>query len=195
MTLETPRLLLRPIIREDLGHLVALDNDPEVMRHINGGLPVTREVFEAELLPTFLEIDARSPALGFHAVCDRSSEDFLGWVSLRFTGDDHREAELGYRFRREAWGHGYATEAGRALIDLAFAEPSIHRIIATTYEHNAASRRVMDKLGLTFRRSFRPTLEEIAAVGTSLQGSLEVWAGDDVEYALVRADWQRDRAT
>lgn len=163
------------------------------MRYINGGIPVSRDTFEAQLLPTLLETDERRPALGFHAAVTRDRGDFLGWVSLRITGADPREAELGYRFQRTAWGAGYATEAARALINEGFADPEVDRIVATTYQDNVASQRVMQKLGMTLRRRFRPTPEEIAAGGTSHHDAVQVWPGDDVEYALDRADWKRDR--
>ncbi len=199
MTIETPRLLLRPVTEADAPHLHALDNDPEVMRHINGGTPVARDTFEAQLLPTFLERDPRHPARGFHAVTTRTAgaaspgSDFLGWVSLRATRDDPRTLELGYRFSRAAWGHGYATEAARALIAAGFADPEVTQIFATTYEDNAASRRVMEKLGMTLRRRFRPTEAQIAS-GTAHHNQIELWPGDDVEYALDRPDYQPDRA-
>ena len=196
MTIETPRLLLRPVTAADAPDLHALDNDPEVTRHINGGTPVARDTFEAQLLPTFLERDPRHPARGFHAVTARAETatdaaasrlggDFLGWVSLRATRDDPHALELGYRFTRAAWGHGYATEAARALVAAGFADPEVTQIFATTYEDNAASRRVMEKLGMTLRRRFRPTEAQIAG-GTAHPDQIELWPGDDVEYALDR---------
>jgi RimJ/RimL family protein N-acetyltransferase len=194
LLLETERLALRRFAAADARHLHALDNDPEVMRYINGGLPVALEVVEAELLPTFLEYDERRPTLGFLAAVDRADGAFLGWVSLRPTRGDAGELELGYRFRRAAWGRGYATEAAGALIARAFADPAVRRIFATTYEQNVASRRVMEKLGLTLRRTFRPTSEELAASDTSIRGNGDPWPGNDVEYALDRADYEACRS-
>ena len=103
------------------------------------------------------------------------------------------EIVLGYRLRKAAWGKGYATEGARALIDRGFAEPGVKCVVATTYEENAASRRVIEKLGMTFRRAFRLTLEEIRSSDTSFSASDYVWDGDDVEYVLMRSDWERQR--
>ena len=194
LLLETDRLALRHFTAADARHLHALDNDPEVMRYINGSLPVALEVVETRLLPTFLEYDERRPAFGFFAAVDRADGAFLGWVSLRPTRGDAGELELGYRFRRAAWGRGYATEAASALVARAFADPTVLRVFATTYEDNVASRRVMEKLGLTLRRTFRPTPEAIAGSDTSVEAGGEPWPGDDVEYALDRAEWEAFRS-
>ena len=67
----------------------------------------------------------------------------------------------------------------------------MRRVIANTYEHNRGSRRVMEKAGLTLVRAYRPTPADLAAGDTFHNTSQEVWDGDDVEYALSRADWER----
>jgi len=84
---------------------------------------------------------------------------------------------------------GYATEGARALITKGFTELGVQRVCATTYQDNRASRRVMEKAGLTLVRTYRPTLADLAAVGTYQIASEDLWDGDDVEYALEKADW------
>ena len=69
-------------------------------------------------------------------------------------------------------------------------EWGVRRVVAPTYEHNRASRRVMEKLGMALVRRFRLTPDEIAGSDTNHAGSLEVWDGDDVENAVERAEWQ-----
>jgi RimJ/RimL family protein N-acetyltransferase len=176
---------------DDLDHLFVLDNDPQVMRYINGGIPVSRSAIQREILPLFLQYDDHNPVFGFWAAEDKNKVQFLGWFSLRPTGNDPGEAALGYRLRRDAWGQGYATEGVRALIASAFAQPGIQRIVATTYEDNLASLRVMEKAGMTLVRRFRLTPEEIEHADTFLTESLAVWDGDDLEYAISKSDWQR----
>lgn len=188
---DTERLRLRRFTAADAGHLHALDNDPEVMRYINGGAPVTLAVITADILPVFLLYDAGGGPLGFWAAEVQETGAFVGWFSLRPTGAPGVLA-LGYRLRRDAWGRGYATEGARALLDRAFGELDARRVVATTYEHNLASRRVMAKLGMTLARRFRYTPEELAAADTFSGDSADVWDGDDVEYAIERAAW-RDR--
>ena len=87
--------------------------------------------------------------------------------------------ELGYRLRRSAWGKGYATEGSRALIQMGFAELGARRVFATTIVVNVASRRVMEKAGLRFVRTFHQPWPD------KIEGEEE----GDVEYALLREEW------
>lgn len=191
---ETERLILRRFTPDDSPHLYTLDNDPAVMRYINGGTPTPWEVIEQQILPSFLRYDDAKPGFGFWAVIEKATGEFVGWFVFRPTGDDPGEVALGYRFHKAAWGKGYATEGAGALIERGFAEWGVERVIATTYEENAASRRVMEKLGMRFIRSFRYSAEEIGASDTSYTGSAEVWPGEDVAYAIERAEWERREA-
>jgi RimJ/RimL family protein N-acetyltransferase len=193
--LETERLLLRRFTADDADHLVDLDGDPEVMRYLNGGTPTPRDVIERDILPRFLRYDQRSAGYGFWAAIEKATGDFLGWFSFRpADGAGPDEVELGYRLRRAAWGKGYATEGSRALIRKGFAEPGVRRVFATTYQDNLASRRVMEKVGMTLVRTYRLTPADLAAECTFHSAAQEVWDGDDVEYALERADWERREA-
>jgi RimJ/RimL family protein N-acetyltransferase len=192
--LQTDRLILRRFTAADAGHLYALDNDPDVMRYINGGTPTPRDAVERDILPTFLCYDDNQPAFGFWAAIEKMRDEWLGWLSFRPKADAPGDVVLGYRLRREAWGRGYATEGARALIELGFTELRAQRVVATTYEYNRASRRVMEKLGMTLVRRFRPSAQDILQSDTYHATSAEVWEGDDVEYALERSDWARRNA-
>ena len=131
--LETERLLLRQFAEADVDNLVELDADPEVMHFINGGRPTPRAEVEHEILPAFLRYYQESPGLGFWAVEEKATGEFFGWFHLRpRPGHPPDEPELGYRLRRSAWGKGYATEGCRALIDKAFAEQGVRRVLAET---------------------------------------------------------------
>jgi RimJ/RimL family protein N-acetyltransferase len=187
--LETERLILRRFTEADVDHLFALDNDPEVMRYINGGTPTPREVIVTQILPGFMHYDEQRPAFGFWAADDKSTDEFLGWFCFRPKIDRPDEIVLGYRLRKAAWGKGYAIEGAEALIHKGFAELGVQRVVATTYEENMASIRVMEKAGMVFNRAFRLTPTDIASSDTSHTTSDEVWDGNDVEYVLERADW------
>jgi RimJ/RimL family protein N-acetyltransferase len=192
--LKTGRMILRRFTEADIEDLYELDNDPDVMRYINGGTPVSRKAIQNEILPTFLHYDARQPAFGFWAAVEKISGYFLGWFSIRPANNIADTAALGYRLRRAAWSKGYATEGVRALIDKAFAELGFQRVVATTYEKNLASRRVMEKAGMTLVRRFRLTREDLQQADTYHAASLEVWDGDDLEYAIEKSDWMRQQS-
>jgi RimJ/RimL family protein N-acetyltransferase len=180
--LETRRLVLRRFTMADVDNLVSLDADPGVMHFVTGGIPTARDEIENELLPGFLDYYAQFEGYGFWAAIEKATGEFLGWFHFRpreEAGPD--EAELGYRLRRSAWGKGYATEGSRALISKGFTDFGVQRVVAETMVVHVASRRVMEKAGLTLVRTFHqpwPYPIEGDELG-------------DVEYALDRADWER----
>ena len=183
--LQTQRLVLRRFTEDDSANLVELDGDPEVMRFINGGRPTPRTEIESEVLPAFLDYYERYRGYGFWAAIEKSTGLFVGWFHFRpAEGSPPGEVELGYRLRRSAWGKGYATEGSRALVDKGFAELGVERVVASTMVVNVASRRVMEKAGLRFVRSFRQPWPDY------IEGEEE----GDVEYALLRSEWEQARA-
>jgi RimJ/RimL family protein N-acetyltransferase len=183
--LETERLLLRRFTPADADLLVALDGDPEVMRYLSGGSPTPREEIERTALPRFLRSNERTDDLGYWAVIEQASGAFLGRIYLRPIADARPdELDLGYRLNRLAWGKGYATEASRALICKGFADPRVQRIVASAIASNIASRRVMEKVGLTLVRTSRVTWPDRFGGVEQIK----------VDYALERADWERQAA-
>ena len=180
--LETERLVLRRFTKGDVGNLAGLDADPDVMRFVSGGAPTSREEIENDFLPAFLGYYQRYQAFGFWAAIEKSTGDFLGWFHFRpRQGSAPDQVELGYRLRKSAWGKGYATEGSRALIRKGFAESGVRCVTAEAMAANTASRRVMEKAGLTLVRTF--TQPWPGATGGEL---IEV-----VDYALTRADWEQ----
>ena len=180
--IHTDRLVLRRPALQDLEFLVQLDNDADVMRFINGGIPVDRDEYERTLLPTFLA-EQTHPFGFWMAELDAIT---AGWISLRSMPQN--EAELGYRFSTDFWGLGLATEAARELIGLGFST-NIQTIVATTYEHNTASQRVLEKLGFSLVERFHWTPED--ASDTSLAEGMPVWDGDDLRFKVTREEWER----
>ncbi|MFD7906233.1 GNAT family N-acetyltransferase [Kitasatospora sp. NPDC059747] len=185
--LRTDRLTLRRFTPADLDDLAALHGHPDVMRHIDDGRPVPRTAVEREHLPALLREYVELPdGMGCFAAVGTSSKRFLGWVSLRpassvgLTGGD---TELGYRMLPSTWGRGYATEGARAIVHHAFTELGVERIVATTMTVNTASRRVMEKTGLTHVRTFFEEWPEY----------IEGAEHGDVEYAITRGAWARGR--
>lgn len=180
--LETERLTLRQFTGDDVDNLVELDSDPDVMHFITGGRSTPRDEIEHDILPAFLDYYQRSPGFGFWAAIEKASGEFLGWFHFRpKEGSPPGEVELGYRLRKSAWGKGYGTEGSRALIRQGFMRHGVQRVVAETMTVNVASRRVMEKAGLSLARTFRQDWPD-PIPGDEL---------GDVEYALTLAEWRR----
>ena len=151
---ETERLYLRRLWPEDVGLLFDLDCDPEVMRFISKGQPTPMARMQNEYLPRILSYYRSWPPLGFWVAHLRASDEFIGWFHLRPDRMQPHEMELGYRLKRSVWGRGLATEGSRALIEKAFGPWGYRRVCARTLVVNLASRRVMEKAGLSFEHEF-----------------------------------------
>ncbi|MFH8347918.1 GNAT family N-acetyltransferase [Streptomyces sp. NPDC018045] len=179
--LRTPRMRLRWLTEDDAPRLVALHGDPDVMRFLGDGRPVPPAEVLGRTLPVMLARHGHRNLLGYRAAEDAATGDFLGWFELVPAGRGRRgEVELGYRLFPSAWGRGYATEGSRALVRAAFTVCGAERVMGTTMAVNTASRRVMEKAGLRYVRTFFEEWPD--PVEGAEQG--------DVEYALERDDWR-----
>ena len=179
--LETERLVLRRFTSDDLDLLAQLDADPEVMRFVTGR-PTPPEQIEKEILPRFLDYYRRYPSYGYWAAIEKSTGEFVGWFHLRpRQGRPEDELELGYRLKRSAWGRGLATEGSLALIEKAFSQLGARIVFAQTMAVNLASRRVMEKAGLRYLRTFHEKWDD--PIPGSEQG--------EVEYQLTRDEWKQ----
>lgn len=141
MRLLTPRLALRPLAATDVAWLHALWSDPDVRRHLGGGKPapsldrVRRWVDERVADPAAVLVV--EPRDGGGAI------GYCGVQPLPETG----EPELFYGYAPEAWGRGFATEAGRAVVEHARVALGLASLVAVVRRENPASMRVAEKLG------------------------------------------------
>ncbi|MFJ2193040.1 GNAT family N-acetyltransferase [Kitasatospora sp. NPDC087861] len=145
--LRTDRLLIRPWRDTDLAPWAAMNADPEVREHL--GDVLTREQSDASVARFQAESAARG--YGWLAVEVRATGEFVGFAGLDdvdeglpFTG-----VEIGWRLARAAWGHGYATEAARAVLAHGFGTLGLAEILAVTTATNLRSQAVMRRLGMT----------------------------------------------
>jgi ribosomal-protein-alanine N-acetyltransferase len=159
MILETPRLILRPFLDEDIGRLAALMANRDFMRFSLG--PYTREQTQT-VLKKFLSWNQAGVPSQF-AVIFRSNNELVGYCGfLHWHLDGADEIEIGYRLDPHYWNRGLASEAAQAVRDHAFRDLALSKVISLIHPDNIASRRVAEKNGMKIEREtvFRgfPTL-------------------------------------
>jgi RimJ/RimL family protein N-acetyltransferase len=181
--LETVRLILRPWREEDRAPFAALNADPRVTAHLAG----VQSRAESDAIvdrildgfarhghgPWALEVKGGAPFIGFCGIWQPSFD-------AHFTPC----TEVGWRLAHDAWGKGYATESAEAALDYGFGPLGLAEIVAYTTPENARSRRVMERLGMTYdpEDDFeRPPLSQGAPARPHLL------------YRLRREDWAAAR--
>ena len=144
---KTPRLILRRFTPEDSQLILRLNSDPEVVKYVHE--PVleneeqAKDIIEKIILPQY------ENNLGRWAMHLISNNEFIGWCGLKLLAETS-EIDLGYRFKKNAWGHGYATEAARDVLDYGSNQLNLKTIIAKAQVENLASINVLQKIGMQF---------------------------------------------
>ena len=147
--LETERLILRHLTADDVEAMFAVIGDPETMKFYPQ--TVTRE--DAARWVTRSQERYRSDGYGLFAVILKSSGEVIGNCGLmRQEVEGESMLEVGYHFRRDHWGHGYATEAARACMTYAFHNLAARKVVSLIVAENLPSRRVAERNGMTVER-------------------------------------------
>lgn len=141
MVIDSPRLRLRPWRETDREAFAALTAHPEVMQDLGG--PIDRATSDAKL-------DRYVETFDRHGFCrlavETKSGDFLGYAGIMPCPESHplrSHCDIGWRFRRDAWGAGYATEAAGAALHDGFARLGLKQVVAYTAPGNLRSQGVM----------------------------------------------------
>ena len=146
MELITSRLLLREFVAGDYQALRDLESRPE-MHTYERDLPNEAETRKS--LDEFIQNQREEPRITYKfAITIPPNETAKGILKLSRQWEEIREWEVGWAMHPEEWGKGYALEAARGVMDWAFKEMNVHRIVAFCHEGNSASVRVMEKLGM-----------------------------------------------
>ncbi len=194
--LTTDRLLLVPLDDRHLELEVELDADAEVLRFIFGRARTREEVVasHAQRMVHGRKIDGLGFWVAYRSIDEaasvtppRSEDDgeFIGLMMLPPAHgpdqpDDPSVAELGYRIARRHWRRGYASEASTALLRHAFETVGQSRVIAQTMSVNAGSRAVMERIGMTYVRTYHTEWDD------PLPGAED----GEVEYEMTRTMWE-----
>lgn len=156
--LETPRLLLRHLVMDDLDALFALYSDPEIRRYFPDGVKNYEDTREE--LEWFLNGHPEHPRLGLWATVHKETGKFIGRCGLLpWEIDSRLEIEVAYLLDKKFWHQGLATEAATGILAYAFDTLNLSRIICLMHPDNMASQRVAQRVGMILEGS----VDDIAA--------------------------------
>ena len=179
VTLDTPRLHLRPLVPDDAAALFGIHADPAFMRYWS--TPPWTSIDQAVQL---IARDQQEVAAGLHlrlGVCLRQDGTLVGTCSLFHLDVACRRAEIGYGIASGHWRRGYMAEAVGALIDHAFGPLGLNRLEADVDPRNTASVRSLEALGFTREGLLR----ERWIVGGEVS--------DSALYGLLAREWAAQR--
>ncbi|MGK5039404.1 GNAT family N-acetyltransferase [Janthinobacterium sp. GB1R12] len=147
--LTTARLRLEPITEQHYERMRTLNTDPEVMTYLNAGQPETEENTRAAVT----RITGRWAEWGYSwwALIRLDDGEMVGMACLQhLDGDKNKPHEIGWRLARTGWGQGYASEAAAAIVAHAFDVVGAPEVVAVAHPDNAASIKVMTRLGMQY---------------------------------------------
>ncbi len=178
-TIQTERLVLRPFEESDAAAVQRLAGARQIAdTTLNIAHP-----YEDGMAEAWIATHAGQFAEGSNvvfAIVDRESDELAGAIGLK-TESAIQKAELGYWVGVPYWSRGYATEASEALLAYGFEQLGLNRIAAQHFTRNAASGRVMQKIGMTYE-------------GTLRQGTRKWGKFEDLDvYSILREEWLTER--
>jgi len=148
LPIETDRLRLRELTDADADDLHRIYGDAETMLHVGRSRQPTADVEATKRVISFVRRHDEFHGFTMWAIDERDGEPVVGVAGLIWVEGHGPEVEAAYLLRRDRWGHGYATEALRAVLDAGHRELGLERIVALAYPENDASRHVMEKAGM-----------------------------------------------
>lgn len=150
LVFETERLLIRPFTLDDIEPSYIMNLDAEVSKYTADGGVVSREELERRITENVFG-DYEKHGYGRLAVELKSEGKFIGFTGLKYL-EDIDEVDLGYRFMKQYWGKGIATESAKAVIKFGFEELKLERIVASVLPDNVGSINVLEKLNFKYEK-------------------------------------------
>jgi RimJ/RimL family protein N-acetyltransferase len=142
---ETSRLILREFTPDDAYSIWELNSDPEVLKY-TGDPPFETVEKAREFLMDYREY--KKHGFGRWAVINKASSSFIGWSGLKY--NEQNLVDLGFRFYKNEWNKGYATEAAGACLKYGFMNLNLNAIIGRVARQNKASIKVLEKLSMEY---------------------------------------------
>ena len=145
--ISTNRLCLRNWMPNDISPLAEMNQDEEVMRYFCNTLTESVSMHFYNRINLHLE----KYGFGLYVVENRITQEFMGYTGFmraEFAADFTPCVEIGWRFKKEFWGNGYATEAATACLEYGFSELEFETVHSFTSSHNKKSAAVMERIGM-----------------------------------------------
>ena len=147
-TITTERLILRPFELSDAENCYKHCNNYNIYKSTLY-LPYPYPIESAlSWIPTHKENFDNDVSYEF-AITDKATGEFFGAIGLS-NNKNHKNGELGYWIGEEFWNKGYGTEAVKAVIEFAFSEKKLHKVMGKYFASNSASGKVMEKAGMSY---------------------------------------------
>ena len=178
-TLHTERLVLRPPAMSDAAEIRRLAGRREIAE--NTFLPHPYEEGMAEAFIQSSRSQWEEGEAAVFAIVLQNGDRQIGNIGLKEINMEHLRAEMGFWIGIDHWGNGYATEAGRAVVDFAFESLELNKVYANHFSTNPASGRVLQKIGM---RKEGVRRQHIVRFGETR---------DLVLYGIVREEWEAMR--
>lgn len=149
MQITTTRLVLREFTAADIPAVARYQRDPRYLRFYPEAWADRTAAEIAAFVQMLIDYRTADPRRKFQLAITRSGGDVpIGNVGIRRADGNDWEADIGYELDPEHWGHGYATEAARAIVAFGFRELGLHRVAASCVADNIASVAVLERTGL-----------------------------------------------
>ncbi len=149
MILETERLYLRPLNKDDLDALAKMYADIEVMRFIGDGRTFNRAQAEKSI-DRWVEYEEQNGYSNW-AVVRKEDNVYIGNCGFSRL-PDNSDTEISYLLDEPYWGNGYASEISKATLDYGFDKLKMNRVVALVYPQNSPSIRVIEKMGMKYEK-------------------------------------------
>lgn len=148
--LETERTIMRHLTKEDAKDFYTLNLDKEVLQY-TGDQPFENLESAVNFLANYDQYEKYG--VGRLAVIHKTTLRFIGWCGLKYNKDKN-EYDIGFRFYRDFWNKGFATETAQKCLDFGFHDLVIEKIVGRAMKENIASIKVLSKIGMNFKQTF-----------------------------------------
>ncbi|WP_430427327.1 GNAT family N-acetyltransferase [Maribacter litoralis] len=176
LVIQTQRLTLRPITLNDLDEIHRLHILPETDEFNALGIPKDLDETQSVITPWVTANNQIEVSNYTFAILHQKTGGFMGLFGLRLGAQKYKRAEIWYKFHKDEWGNGYATEAVKAVLNYGFNTLKFHRIEAGCAVDNIGSAKVLEKSGMIKEGVKRQILP------------LKTGWSDSFEYAILESD-------